>query len=97
MIYSAGSQRLTGVGNLNPTGSALRITGVHAHSTLSASSLSFYGGLDSTSDLYMVFSTDSQGNIHETGMDAYFPDGVWINTGAAGTITTIITFGAVQA
>jgi hypothetical protein len=99
MEYLVGSQRLTSVGNLLPTGTAIRITSVHAHAALSASSLTFYNGLTSASpaSVYLVFSTDSQGNIHESGMNAYFPDGVWINTGAAGAITTLVGFGAVQA
>jgi len=97
MYEFSGNQRLTGVGNLLPTGSAIRVVEIHAHSTLSASSLTLYNGLDSTSDLYLVFSTDSQGNIHEYCADTYFPDGVWINTGAAGTITTLVGFNTTKA
>lgn len=100
MELLVGNQRLTGVGNIVPTGSAIRIYSIDAHSTISASSLTLHNGLVSstTTTIYKVLSTDSQGNIHETwehGM--YFPDGVWLDTGAAGTITTVVGYRAVQA
>ena len=99
MEYLVGNQRQTTVGNLLPTGTPLRLVSVHAHSTISASSLTFYNGLTSASpaSTYLVFSTDSQGNIHEYGMDEYFPDGVYIETGAAGTITILTGYRVVQA
>ena len=98
MDYLVGSQLLTTVGNLLPTATPIRVVSVHAHSTISTSSLTLYNGLTSASPgaVYLVFSTDSQGNIHEYGMDEYFPNGVWLQTGAAGTITTLIGYSSVS-
>ena len=99
MYEFSGNQRLTGVGNLLPTGTAIRLTEVRAHSTISTSSLTFYNGLTSASPgaLYLVFSTDTQGNIHEYCADTYFSNGVWIDTYAAGTITTLVGFNTAKA
>lgn len=99
-VGGVGNQRLTTVGNLTPTASAIRIYSVDAHSSISASSLTFYNGLTSggSATIYLVFATDSAGNIHESWADGvYFPDGVWINTFAAGTVTTLVGFSTVQA
>ncbi len=99
MYEFSGNQRLTTVGNLLPTGTALRLTEIHAHSTLSTSSLTFYNGLTSASPgaVYLVFSTDTQGNIHEPCADTLFPNGVWIDTNAAGTVTTLVGFNTTKA
>jgi hypothetical protein len=95
-----GNQRLTGVGNILPTGSPIRVYYVSAHSTVSASSLTLHNGLYSstTATIYLVMATDSAGNIHESWSDGvYFPDGVWLDTFAAGTVTTIVGYSKVTA
>lgn len=98
MEYLIGNQRLTTVGNLLPTATPIRIFSVDAHSTTSSSSLTLHNGLVSstTTTIYLVYGSDGQGNIHEYGMDTYFPDGVWIDTGCAGTVTTLIGYSAVR-
>ena len=99
MEYTVGNQRFTSVGNLLPTGTPLRLSYVHAHSTISASSITLHNGVVSstTATIYLVFSTNSQGDIHEYGMDVLFPDGVWLDTSAAGTITTVVGYSKVAA
>jgi len=98
MEYTVGNQRFTTVGNILPTGTAIRIFSVDAHSTVSSSSITLHNGLISstTTTIYLVYGSDSQGNIHEYGMDVLFPDGVWLDTNAAGTVTTLIGYSSVQ-
>ena len=100
MDMLVGNQRLTTVGNITPTGTALRIYSVDAHATTSFGALTFHNGLKSstTLTLYLHLMSDTQGGIHESWKHGvYFPDGVWINTTAAGTITTIVGYNSVKA
>ena len=97
-----GNQRFTDVGNITPTGQALRIYYINAHSTVSSASLTLYDTtLNSGSSgalEYLTLPANSQGFINEQwDKGVYFPDGVWLNTAAAGTITTLIGFNTVKA
>ena len=97
-----GNQRFTGVGNITPTGQALRIYYINAHSTVSSANLTLYNTtLNSGSSgalVYLTLPSDSQGFINEQwDAGVYFPSGAWLNTGCAGTITTIIGYNTVKA
>lgn len=99
-IDGVGNQRLTGVGNLTPSDTSIRVYYLEAHSTLSTSSITLHNGLVSstTTTIYQVFGSDGQGNYHESFYDGvYYPDGVWIDTGCAGTITMLVGYTTVVA
>lgn len=100
METTVGYQRLTTVGNVVPTASAIRVYSIDAHSTISTTALTLHNGLVSstTVTIYLRCGSDSQGNIHEEWTNGIlFPDGVWIDTAAAGTVTTLIGYSRVTA
>ena len=95
-----GNQRVTGVGNISPTGTAIRIYAVDSHASVSSSCLTFHNGLVSatTTTVYLVTGSDTQGNIHESwGEGLLFPSGVWIDTGTAGAVTALVNYATVKA
>ncbi len=99
-IGLVGNQKFTSVGNILPTGTALRVYYVDASTTVSASSITLHNGLVSstTATIYKIISLGNTGTAHvEWHEGMFFPDGVWLDTGAAGTITTIIGYSRVVA
>jgi hypothetical protein len=90
-----GNQRFATVGNVLPTGTAIRVYYVSAHCTISGGSLTLHNALVSSTSttVYLTLPTDSTGNINEQwDHGVLFPNGVWLDTGCAGTITTIIGY-----
>ena len=95
-----GIQQLSTVGNILPTGTPLRIFSVDTYSTVSSSNIVIHNGLVSstTTTIYVVQPNSNQGVGHNEWHEGlYFPDGVWIDTKAAGTVITVVGYMAVKA
>jgi hypothetical protein len=95
-----GWQLFSAPGYVVPTGTPLRLFSVDFHSTVSATQLTFHDALVSstTTTIKMRVASDSQGTAHEDFNDGrYFANGIWIDTGAAGTVTFLIGYSKVTA
>ena len=94
-----GTQRFTTVGNVLPTGTSLRLYSLDFTSTISTSNITLYNGLHSgTGLLYIRCTSDSQGiGTFSWTEGLLFDQGIWLDTGAAGTITTIVGYSRSQA
>lgn len=94
-----GNQRFTGVGNILPTGTPIRVYGVDLYSTVSSTGITLHNGLYSatTTTIYLVVNSWADGTAHESWADGfYFPSGVWVDTKAAGAITAVVSYSTVQ-
>jgi hypothetical protein len=89
-----GFQRFVTVGNVNPTNTSLRLYSLNIASTISTSNIALYNGLTSSSGLlYLRCTTDSQGTLNQEWQEGVlFDKGIWLNTGAGGTVTTIVGY-----
>ena len=90
-----GQQRITGVGNLLPTGSPIIVYYVNVHSVVSGASLTLHNALVSstTATVNLVLPSDDQGTMdYEWSYGVRFNKGVWIDTGSAGAIYGVIGY-----
>ena len=97
-----GNQTFTGVTTVTPTGQPIRLYYISAHSGVSSANLTLYntaldtGTAGSTS--YLTLPADSQGFINERwSHGVYFSDGIYIETGCAGTMAGLVGFCTVKA
>lgn len=97
-----GNQTFSGITVITPSAQPIRIYYISAHSTVSSANLVLYNTSANTgtagATVYLTLPADSQGFINEqwdTGV--FFPDGVYINSGCAGTITGIVGYNTVKA
>jgi hypothetical protein len=99
-VAGVGNQRVTGVGNILPTDTAIRIYSVDGYSTGSDTGLVLHNGLVSstTTTIYLVVHNEANGTAHESWVDGvYFPDGVWLDTIAAAAVTFMVGYSTVKA
>ena len=97
-----GNQTFTGITLMIPTGQAIRVYYISAWSTVSSANLSLYNTRLNTATngatRYLTIPASSQGFINEEwSCGVYFPNGVYINTGCAGTISGVVGYNTVKA
>jgi len=97
-----GNQTFTGITVITPSAQPIRIYYISAHCTVSSANLVLYNTSANSgtagATVYLTLPADSQGFINEQwAHGVYFPNGVYLNTGCAGTIAGIVGYNTVKA
>ena len=89
----SGSQRLTNDGTLTPTGSPIRIYSIGLACSVSACNITLHNGAAASSTQYLRVDAVTNGTAQESWIGGMlFPDGVYIDTHAAGSVIALIGF-----